>query len=69
MSYADRRVIIEAQEVLVLDSSTFIKEIGLMSAKCSALKHYLYCRGMQFIVPQAAAEEYERCLAEWHGTR
>ena len=63
MSYTDRNPI-EAQEVLVLDSSTFIKEIGLMSQKGSALKHYLYCRGTQFVVPQAAAEEYERHLAE-----
>lgn len=54
---------IEADEVLVLDSSTFIREIGLMSAKGSALKHYLYCRGTQLVVPQAAAEEYERNLA------
>ena len=62
MSNADRRTI-EAGEVLVLDSSTFIREIGLMSTKGSALKHYLYCRGTQFVVPQAAAEEYERHLA------
>ena len=54
---------LEAEEVLVLDSSTFIKEIGLMSTKGSALKHYLYCRGTQLVVPQAAAEEYERHLA------
>ena len=50
-------------EVLVMDSSTFIREIGLMSTKGSALKHYLYCRGTQLVVPQAAAEEYERHLA------
>lgn len=55
---------LEAEEVLVLDSSTFIKEIGLMSRKGSALKHYLYCRGTQLVVPQAAAEEYERNLAK-----
>ena len=54
---------LEAEEVLVLDSSTFIKEIGLMSTKGSALKHYLYCRGTQLVVPQAAAGEYERHLA------
>ena len=54
---------IEAEEILVLDSSTFIREIGLMSTKGSALKHYLYCRGTQLVVPQAAAEEYERHLA------
>ena len=62
MSYSDR-MNIEAQEVLVLDSSTFIREIGLMSTKGSALKHYLYCRGTRLVVPQAAAEEYERHLA------
>ena len=54
---------LEVQEVLVFDSSTFIREIGLMSMKGSALKHYLYCRGTQLVVPQAAAEEYERHLA------
>ena len=55
---------IEADEILILDSSTFIKEIGLMSTKGSALKHYLYCRGTELAVPQAAAEEYERHLAK-----
>ena len=54
---------IDANEVLVLDSSTFIREIGLMSTNGSALKHYLYCRGTELVVPQAAAEEYERHLA------
>ena len=49
--------------MLVLDSSTFIREIGLTSTKGSALKHYLYCRGTQLVVPQAAAEEYEQHLA------
>ena len=34
----------DARDVLVLDSSTFIKEIGLTSQKDSALKHYLYRR-------------------------
>ena len=53
---------IEADEVLVLDSSTFIREIGLMSKEGSALKHYLYCRGMRLVVSEAAAEEYERQL-------
>ena len=52
------------EEVLVLDSSTFIKEIGLMSGKGSALKHYLYCRGMRLVVPEVATEEYERNLAD-----
>ena len=51
-------------EVLVLDSSTFISEIGLMSTTGSALKHYLHCRQTQLVVPQAAAEEYKRNLAK-----
>ncbi|MDE0703422.1 MAG: hypothetical protein OXH59_06845 [Rhodospirillaceae bacterium] len=55
---------INADEVLVFDSSTFIREIGLMSTTGSALKHYLYCRGTELVVPQAAAEEYERHLAK-----
>ena len=55
---------IDAQEVLILDSSTFITEIGLMSQKASALKHYLYCRGTPLVIPQAAAEEYERNLVK-----
>lgn len=55
---------IDSEEVLVLDSSTFIREIGLMSVKGSALKHYLYCRGTQLVVSQAAAEEYERNLVK-----
>ena len=59
VSYTDRRTL-EAQEVLVLDSSTFIREVGLMSTKDSALKRYLYCRGTQLVVPQAAAEEMAR---------
>lgn len=54
---------IEAEEVLVFDSSTFIREIGLMSTRGSALKHYLYRRETQLVVPQAAVEEYERHLA------
>ena len=62
-AHSDGRTI-EADEVLVLDSSTYIREIGLMSTKGSALKHYLYCRGTQLVVPQAAAEEYERHLAK-----
>ena len=33
-----------AEEVLVLDSSTFIQEAGLTSRGASALKHYLYHR-------------------------
>lgn len=53
---------VTAQEVLVLDSSTFIAEIGLTSRGASALKHYLYARGMQLVVPQIVAEECERNL-------
>ena len=52
----------DARDVLVLDSSTFIKEIGLTSQKGSSLKHYLYRRGTQLAVPEAAAEEYQRNL-------
>ena len=62
-SNAARRTV-KAEEMLVIDSSTFIKEIGLMSSKGSALKHYLYCRGTQLAVPEVAAEEYERHLAK-----
>ena len=58
----------KAKEVLVLDSSTFIEEIGLMSRRGSALKHYLYRRGLyrrgtQLVVPAVVAEECERRLS------
>ena len=53
----------KVEEVLVLDSSTFIQEIGLTSRGASALKHYLYHRGTQLVVPQVVAEECERNLA------
>ena len=53
---------ITAQEVLVFDSSTFIREAGLTSKGASALKHYLYRRGTQLVVPEVAAEECERHL-------
>ena len=52
----------KAEEVLVLDSSTFIQEIGLTSKGASALKHYLYRRGTQLVVPQVVAEECEHNL-------
>ena len=52
-----------AKEVLVLDSSTFVEEIGLTSRDASALKHYLYHRGTRLVVPQVVAEECERNLA------
>ena len=50
-------------EVLVFDSSIFINEIGLMSELGSALKHYLYSKRVQLVVPVAAAEECERRLS------
>ena len=53
---------ITAKEVLLFDSSTFIAEIGLMSRQGSALKHYLYRRGTQLVVPTVVAEECERNL-------
>ena len=48
-----------AKEVLVFDSSTFIKEVGLMSEKASALRHYLYLRGTQLTIPKVVVEECE----------
>ena len=51
-----------AKEVLVLDSSTFVEEIGLTSRDASAIKHYLYHRGTRLIVPQIVAKECERHL-------
>lgn len=51
-----------AKEVLVLDSNTFIREIGLTSDQASALKHYLYARGTQLAVPQVVVQECERHL-------
>ena len=53
---------IDADEILILDSNAFIAEIGLMSRRGSALKHYIYQRGTKLVVPQAAAEEYKRHL-------
>ena len=50
-------------EVLMLDSCTFIAEIGLTSKGASALKHYLYHRGTKLVVLQTIAEECERTLA------
>lgn len=52
----------DARDVLVLDSSTFVNEIGLTSRKASALRHYLYRRGPQLAVLEAAAEAYQRNL-------
>ena len=53
---------IAASEVLILDTNTFIAEIGLTSRHGSAMKHYLYRRGMQLVVPEVVAEECERNL-------
>ncbi len=52
----------KAEEVLVLDSCTFIEEAGLTSRGASALKHYLYLRGTRLVVPQVVVEECERKL-------
>ena len=55
---------VTAREVLVLDTNTFVAEIGLTSRGGSALKHYLYRRGMQLFVPEVVAEECERKLTD-----
>lgn len=47
---------VTAMEVLILDSSTFVAEAGLTRRGGSALKHYLYVRGMQLVVPDASAQ-------------
>ena len=52
------------EEILIFDSSTFIKEIGLMSHGGSALKHYIHSRGMRLVVPEVVAEECERNLTK-----
>ena len=59
-----RRTTITAEEVLVFDSSTFISETGLMSEHGSSLKHYLYSKGIQLVVPATVAEECERHLSK-----
>ena len=56
--------IVPAEEVLVFDSSTLVAEIGLMSNRGSALKHYLYSRGIKLIVPAVVAKECERHLIQ-----
>ena len=53
-----------AKEVVVFDSSTFIREAGLTSRGASALRHYLYVRGTQLAVPQVVAEECKRNLGK-----
>ena len=60
---ADRPTKVVADEVLVLDSSTFIKEVGLTKEGASALKHYLFHRGMQLVIPEVIAKECECKLA------
>lgn len=55
---------ITASEVLILDTNTFIDEIGFTSRDGSALKHYLYNREMQLVVPKVVAEECERHLTK-----
>ena len=55
---------ITASDVLILDTNTFIDEIGFTSRDGSALKHYLYNRKMQLVVPKVVAEECERHLTK-----
>ena len=59
----DRPTKVVAAEVLVLDSSTFIKEVGLTKEGASALKHYLFRRRTQLVVPGVVAKECEDKLA------
>ena len=63
----DKMPTLTASEVLVFDSSTFIREAGLTSEEASALRHYLYDRGIQLVVPQVVAEECERNLSKRAG--
>lgn len=60
---ADRPTKVAGDEVLVLDSSTFIKEVGLTKEGASALKHYLFQRGMKLVIPEVIVRECERNLA------
>ena len=46
-------------EVLVLDASTFISEVGLTSRKAPALRHYLYRRGTRLVLPQVVVAAVE----------
>ena len=59
----DRSTKVVAGEMLVLDSSIFIKEVGLTKEGASALKHYLFRRGTQLVVPEVIAKECEDKLA------
>ena len=60
--HADEVIELKAKEILIMDSSTFVREIGLTSRVGSALKHYLFSRGIQLVVPEIVAEECERHL-------
>ena len=55
---------IKAKKVLVLDSSTFISEVGLMSRVATALKYYLPHQKTKLVVPQVVIEECERNLKD-----
>ena len=55
---------IKAKKVLVLDSSTFISEVGLMSRVATALKYYLPHQKTKLVVPQVVIEECERKLKD-----
>ena len=44
-------------------AAPFIKEVGLTKEGASALKHYLFHRGTQLVVPEVVAKECERRLA------
>lgn len=55
---------ISTREVLILDSNIFVAEIGLRSGEASSLKHYLYRRGTQLVVPRCVAEECEKHLTK-----
>ena len=49
-------------KVLILDTNIFVAEIGLTSKHGSALKHYLFRRGMRLFVPEVVADECKRKL-------
>lgn len=53
-----------ATEVLVFDSSTFIEEAGLTSHDAAALRHYLYERRTQLVVPDVVVEECDQNLSK-----
>ena len=55
---------VRAKKVLVLDTSTFISEVGLMSRVATALKYYLPHQKTKLVVPQVVIEECERNLKD-----